>query len=383
MTSLLNTVSAEQHAAIKERIQEHLRDQGVFSALKAIVSTTLDDKQPTANDGDQSALTAAQRAIVLARIVADQAGGTPQPPHPTGSAQQRMFLHVLLLGGRAFAHTDDDAAPPAEGTNELGSVHVCLQFGAQRFRSQSVPFCAEPQLRDGVLLELPLPDVTAATAIAEAGMPSMATLEELRGLCRTCEPIHLLVLHTHDGHERLLSSCMLEWRQVLHFGRHTLSVELPGVGAEATLPVGALEVKLELLPRPRAEGAMTEAEVMMALKRERDSQVEAERKFFAYARAWWAQYVELSPAHSSRAVKLFALSELGTQRPVSAYVRPLRASRLLESPRHAGARAPHPAPPGPAPYSARAPPLHSTPRLSTPRPARPAALSAAEARIHR
>lgn len=123
--------------------------------------------------------------------------------------------------------------------------------------------------------------------------------------------------------------------QVLHHGRHTLALELPGVGAEATLPVGALELKLELLPRPRAEAAMTEAEVYLTIKRERDAQVEAERRFFAYARAWWQQYVELSPAHASRAVKLFALSELGTQRPVSAFVRPLRAARLLRSPRHA------------------------------------------------
>ena len=114
---------------------------------------------------------------------------------------------------------------------------------------------------------------------------------------------------------------------MLHHGRHTLALELPGVGAEATLPVGALELKLELLPRPRAEAAMTEAEVYLTIKRERDAQVEAERRFFAYARAWWQQYVELSPAHASRAVKLFALSELGTQRPVSAFVRPLRAVR--------------------------------------------------------
>jgi centrosomal protein CEP76 len=237
-----------------------------------------------------------------------------------------------------------------------------MQFGSQRFRSRSVPYSAEPQWQDGVLLELPPPDEATAAAIGAAGVPEMATMERLRGLCRACEPIHVLVLHAVGGRERLLSSCMLEWRQVLHHvptarhlpislhasahhgallwqvlhhGRHTLALELPGVGAEATLPVGALELKLELLPRPRAEAAMTEAEVYLTIKRERDAQVEAERRFFAYARAWWQQYVELSPAHANRAVKLFALSELGTQRPVSAFVRPLRAARLLRSPRHA------------------------------------------------
>ncbi len=339
--SALGAVTAEQHSEIKHRIQEHLRDQGVFAALKAIVSSTLeagDSKPGQAADADNAALTAAQRASVLARIVADQAGGLPatavgsQPQH-----EQRTLLHVLLLGGRAFAHVDgeDQMAIAEGGRADLGTVSVCLQFGEQRFRSRSVPYCAEPQWQDGVLLELPPPDEATTAAISTAGVPSMATLERLRGLCRACEPIHVLVLHAVDGRESLLSSCMLEWRQVLHHGRQTLALELPGVGAEATLPIGALELKLELLPRPRAEGTMTEAEVMLTLKRERDAQVEAERKFFAYARAWWQQYVELSPAHASRAVKLFALSELGTQRPVNAFVRPLRAARLLHSPRHA------------------------------------------------
>ena len=146
--------------------------------------------------------------------------------------------------------------------------------------------------------------------------------------------MHVLVLRRRASHGRvtLVSSCMCEWRQVVHKGMTTLSLELPGVGAEASLPAGCLEMKLELLPAVAPESRPTEAEVMMDLKRERDAQVEAERKFFAYARAWWAQFLDLSPAHQQRPVKLFALSELGTQRPVSAFVRPLRADRILETP---------------------------------------------------
>ena len=360
----LGVVTSEQHSAIKQRIQQHLREQGVFTALKSIVSSTLeggDHKPGLAADADSSALKAAQRASVLARIVADQAGGVPPAAAAEDAGQQRALLHVLLLGGRAFTYLDgEEEMAGAEGDGaDRGTVFVCMQFGSQRFRSRSVPYSAEPQWQDGVLLELPPPDEATAAAIGAAGVPEMATMERLRGLCRACEPIHVLVLHAVGGRERLLSSCMLEWRQVLHHarkrglslpasahhgallwqvlhhGRHTLALELPGVGAEATLPVGALELKLELLPRPRAEAAMTEAEVYLTIKRERDAQVEAERRFFAYARAWWQQYVELSPAHANRAVKLFALSELGTQRPVSAFVRPLRAARLLRSPRHA------------------------------------------------
>ena len=115
----------------------------------------------------------------------------------------------------------------------------------------------------------------------------------------------------------------------------TLSVELPGVGAEASLPAGCLEIKLELVPSPHPESRLTESEVMIGLKKEREAQVDAERKFFAYARSWWSQYLDLSPAHQTRPVKLFALSELGTQRPVTAFVQPLQATRLIETPAQA------------------------------------------------
>ena len=81
----LGVVTSEQHSAIKQRIQQHLREQGVFTALKSIVSSTLeggDHKPGLAADADSAALKAAQRASVLARIVADQAGGCPQRRRP-------------------------------------------------------------------------------------------------------------------------------------------------------------------------------------------------------------------------------------------------------------------------------------------------------------
>lgn len=220
----LGVVTSEQHSAIKQRIQQHLREQGVFTALKSIVSSTLegsDHKPGLAADADSSALKAAQRASVLARIVADQAGGVPPAAAVEDAGpqlQQRALLHVLLLGGRAFTYLDgEEQMAGAEGDEaDRGTVCVCMQFGSQRFRSRSVPYNAEPQWQDGVLLELPPPDEATAAAIGAAGVPEMATMERLRGLCRACEPIHVLVLHAVGGRERLLSSCMLEWRQVLH-----------------------------------------------------------------------------------------------------------------------------------------------------------------------
>ena len=85
-------------------------------------------------------------------------------------------------------------------------------------------------------------------------------LERLRGVFRQSLAMHLLLLasarsappRAREGaeSEQLLLSCMVEWQQVLHKGRVTFSIELPGVGTEASLPVGSLKLKLELVPSP-------------------------------------------------------------------------------------------------------------------------------------
>ena len=315
----LGDVSATQQAEIKSAIYSHLKENEVFSSLKAIVGSVLGGQT-------SEALAAAQHKSVVAAIARSEAGAGLAVA-ADAAATGKTLLHVLLLGGRAFtAEPEDDATRHPDAGDSLS---VCLQFGAQRFRSKPAPFASEPALRDGVLFELPPPDAAGAKAASKAALPSEASLERLRGTFRSTEPMHLLVLkrQASDGREVLLSSCMLEWRQVLHQGKTSLAIELPGVGAQATLPVGSLELQMELLPSPPSEGRMTEAEVVIGLKKEREMQVDAERKFFAYARTWWQQYVNLSPSHSTRPVKLFALSELGTQRPVTAFLTPLRGGR--------------------------------------------------------
>ena len=356
-TLLGETISPQQQLLIKEQVQQHLNDSGTFGKLKTIVAAVLgrplDGGADTAPGGP---IAAAHQRAVLAQIVAAHAGGA-QPTLPS-SDPRRAFLHVLLLGGRAFAQAiEADEAPgtaaaalpmeteegggaadgaAASAAGRFGSICACLQFGAQRFRSKPVPLTAEPELRDGFLVELPLPDETALLAAAAESLPAAATHERLRGLARLSVPMHLVLLRVGaDGRETLLSSVIVEWRKALHAGKCTLSLELPGIGEQASLPVGVLELKLEVLPLPPAEARLTEAEALASIKRERDVEVDAERRFFAYARGWWAAYLDARPDHRLRPVKIFAMSELGTQRPVTAYVRPLRADRLLESPMQA------------------------------------------------
>ena len=62
---------------------------------------------------------------------------------------------------------------------------------------------------------------------------------------------------------------------------------------------------------------------------------ERERLFLVYAKQWWREFLQIRASHSNRLVKIFAQDECGTNRPVCSFVCPLRAGRLLDSPRQA------------------------------------------------
>ena len=64
--------------------------------------------------------------------------------------------------------------------------------------------------------------------------------------------IHLVLIKTDpSGDTILIASHFLAWRDILSSsnGRLTCSVEINGVGAEAKVPMGILEVKFEIIPR--------------------------------------------------------------------------------------------------------------------------------------
>ena len=64
--------------------------------------------------------------------------------------------------------------------------------------------------------------------------------------------IHLVLIKTDpSGDTTLIGSHFLPWRDILSAanGRLTSAVEINGVGAEAKVPMGILEIKFEIIPR--------------------------------------------------------------------------------------------------------------------------------------
>ncbi|XP_038952595.1 centrosomal protein of 76 kDa isoform X8 [Rattus norvegicus] len=102
---------------------------------------------------------------------------------------------------------------------------------------------------------------------------------------------------------------------------------------ESKVSVGILNIKLEMYP-PLSQ-TLSQEVVNTQLALERQKTAEKERLFLVYAKQWWREYLQIRPSHNSRLVKIFAQDENGINRPVCSYVKPLRAGRLLDTPRQA------------------------------------------------
>ncbi|XP_012505420.1 PREDICTED: centrosomal protein of 76 kDa [Propithecus coquereli] len=112
-----------------------------------------------------------------------------------------------------------------------------------------------------------------------------------------------------------------------------LEVHRESLGTESKVSVGILNIKLEMYPPLNQMLSQEVVNTQLALERQKTA--EKERLFLVYAKQWWREYLQIRPSHNSRLVKIFAQDENGVNRPVCSYVKPLRAGRLLDTPRQA------------------------------------------------
>ncbi|XP_030408578.1 centrosomal protein of 76 kDa isoform X3 [Gopherus evgoodei] len=269
--------------------------------------------------------------------------------------QLQNLLHILLtdnlqyckkvLGGKAFLeHLQEPEPLPGQ---ICSTFTLYLHFRNQRFRSKPVPCACEPDFHDGFLLEVHKDSLGDGSKMVDA--TTMLSI---------CDPVHMVLIKTDTfGETTLVASYFLEWRSVLGAENRVTSVavELLGVGTESKVSVGVLNIKLEMYPQLNKtlsqEIVNTQVTspctfyplnlILITFKQknklalERQKTAEKERLFLVYAKQWWREYLQIRPSHNTRLVKIFAQDENGINHPVCSYVRPLRAGRLLDTPRQA------------------------------------------------
>uniref|UniRef100_A0A8D0HAR7 Centrosomal protein of 76 kDa n=1 Tax=Sphenodon punctatus TaxID=8508 RepID=A0A8D0HAR7_SPHPU len=246
-----------------------------------------------------------------------------QPPilKKTNIDPTRRYLYLQVLGGKAFLeHLQEPEPLPGQ---VCSTFTLCLHFRNQRFRSKPVPCACEPDFSDGFLLEVHKDILGDGSKMVDA--TSMLSI---------CDPVHMVLIKTDTfGETTLVASYFLEWRSVLCAENRitNVAVELLGVGTESKVSVGVLNIKLEMYPQ--LSKALSQEIVNTQLALERQKTAEKERLFLVYAKQWWREYLQIRPSHNTRLVKIFAQDENGINRPVCSYVRPLRAGRLLDTPR--------------------------------------------------
>ncbi|XP_077982929.1 centrosomal protein of 76 kDa-like [Glandiceps talaboti] len=233
----------------------------------------------------------------------------------------RRYLYLQILGGKAFLEHLQEPEPLPGQANATFTLHI--NFRGQRFKSRPTACACEPDIQEGFLLELHKDSAGDAASMADS-----------TAMLSICDPVHMVLIKADiSGDTTLVSSHSLEWRSVLASasGRMNIPIELMGVGTESKVPVGVLELRLELIPTPTQ---MLKEDIITAqVALERNRTAERERLFLVYAKQWWREYLQIRNSHNNRLVKIFAQDENGTNRPVCSYVRPLRAGRLLDTPR--------------------------------------------------
>ena len=235
-------------------------------------------------------------------------------------SQNKLYLVVKVTGGRAFLDCIQHEGASMPGDPGQSTFTISMFFQGQRVRSNQFACACEPTINETFLFEV------------AAGDGRDSKEEQL---LQTPDQLHLILLCQKGAEWEAVAGCYLDWRRVLvsEHGRTSCSVEVKGLAAECAVTVGILDLVVELVPWRGKVVAMETFSTHMKVEENRFS--ERERLFYIYTKQWWKEFLQIRPSHSQRLVKIFSQDEFGAKWPVFSFVHPLKADRILESPRHA------------------------------------------------
>ena len=237
-----------------------------------------------------------------------------------GTGPTRLMVRVVR--GVGFVGQLGRSFPAPEDL----SLQVSVQLLGQRFESRRVAPSAEPAF-DATGVVIADPEDLDFVGQRDVGAPSGGRMH--------------LVVFQRGGCEggALVGTASMDWRGAVTAagGRQSSTVELRS-GGSVPIPVGALEVKVEVLGRGAGKGAgprSTRKSLQELQRRDKIEAAEALARFMGAAKEWWGNYAKRGAGFRHRNVKIVATAEDGLKWPVCRFVAPLRPGRLLTSPQEA------------------------------------------------
>eukprot|EP00802_Teleaulax_amphioxeia_P006340 Tamp_06344.p1 GENE.Tamp_06344~~Tamp_06344.p1 ORF type:complete len:666 (-),score=132.13 Tamp_06344:739-2655(-) len=310
-----------QKDRLKGIINEHLRSSNVYGKVRSFVRDFLATEEGVALEEDKL-LTYLHEKKVVEDLIASMGREHERPltgaqsgrkAHASSFVPTRgeKWLHVKVGKAAGFTESLFDASSlhPVPAHKSSVVAHLCLQ--GQRERTKPVALTAEPDLDDGFLFRLQPADNQPLSSLAAR--------------------LHIVVVkQTADDRVEIIGTQRVEWRRVLQTGYLSLTLELTGLGGDTSVPVGTLNLNLELLPK-MVNTLTSEAELSAQVRGERERHADGDRRFFQTAKAWWKDFLQIRPEHANRMVKLYARTESDVNLPVCAFVSPLQSGRTLRS----------------------------------------------------
>ena len=302
----------ERLKEMRRALHEHLSRTNTYDQLREIIAThAAEHIDFNPNNPDDVMTLVKERGIVqevLGRMNAPQTSqriGQGSRRSLRGLKPGQRYLHLRLLGGRAFLDNIDSDPKVLKQQQMVVSVH----FDRQRLRSSPVDCNCDPQFDDDFLLEL-----------------NPKGVEELVDMN---SPLHIIASKedTSFYRSRVVGENTVDWRKVLKSGFLSMSVEL--AGENAGVPAGIVELQLELIPGGRR---YAEEEIANTAQHQRSQTTAMDREFLIYARRWWSDFHAIRPSHADRKVKVFAANSTGRLVPVTHFVSPMQPDRVLETP---------------------------------------------------
>eukprot|EP00927_Polykrikos_kofoidii_P060912 TRINITY_DN55811_c0_g1_i1.p1 TRINITY_DN55811_c0_g1~~TRINITY_DN55811_c0_g1_i1.p1 ORF type:complete len:663 (+),score=82.83 TRINITY_DN55811_c0_g1_i1:100-2088(+) len=326
----------EKHPELRDDpalLLQHLEEKGFVEDIFGSLETVLQQQQRWPAVGASAVASGAAAGVPetlqVASLGANKwgAGDTAAAQAATtavfgsctgGDDGPSLQLMLRLIEGRAFLDYLDER----DACNKDLQWHV--SFGCQRHRTRPVPAAVDPRFDSTIFVTLP--QGASRTSLSSHAAPLHLIL-----LCRGSQGA------AEDpwdhGNGTLLCSHFLEWRECLAVsGPRQLVIELQGVGRRRQLAVGVLHAEVELRPAGAAAALLGEAAVSAQVSGEEQRRAEIMRRVFEDLDRWWAQYHQVM---QSRYVCLFAQTESCLFLPVTSFVTPLEAGRVIDSPAHA------------------------------------------------